>query len=113
MNYTKCTGTRMAIEYNENYVQNAKLACYCPYCCLVEEREPTPYKIIRTEDGYIEIFDESESGIKDKNYEVIPTSNNPHDPWGCNHCNPNEIIHTYSIKNIEYNNDDEIIDDEL
>ena len=112
MNYTKCTGTRMAIEYNENYLYNAKLACYCPYCCLVEEREPTPYKIIKTEDGYIEIFSESESKIKDKKYEEIPSSNNPYDPWGSDHCNPNEI-HTYTIKNIEYNNDDEIIDNEL
>tara|TARA_R110000803_G_scaffold135704_2_gene202651 strand:- start:243 stop:566 length:324 start_codon:yes stop_codon:yes gene_type:complete len=106
MNYTRCTGTRLAIEYNENYLYNAKLACYCPYCCLTTKREPTPYKIIKTEDGFIEIFDESYFEIKDKKYEEIPSSDNPYDPWGSNHCNPNEV-HTYTLENDNENDNED------
>ena len=106
MNYTRCTGTRLAIEYNENYLYNAKLACYCPYCCLTTKREPTPYKIIKTEDGFIEIFDESYFEIKDKKYEEIPSSDNLYDPWGSNHCNPNEV-HTYTLENDNENDNED------
>ena len=55
MNYTKCTGDYLALEYNEKYIDNVKLACYCEHCCMTTKREPTPYKIIKTNDGYIEI----------------------------------------------------------
>ena len=105
MNYTKCTGKPLALEYNTNYLYNVKLACYCPYCCITTEREPTPYKIIKTDNGFIEIFDENYYDKKEKKYEVIPTSNNPHDPWGSNHCKPNEI-HTYTLENDKENPDD-------
>lgn len=80
MNYTKCTGTKLAIEYNENYLDNVKLACYCPYCCLTTEREPTPYKIIKTDDGFIEIFDESYQEKKDKIEEKIKMEEENNDP---------------------------------
>ncbi len=91
MNYTKCTGTRVALEYNEKYLYNVKIACYCPHCCLVTKREPTPYKIIKTEDGFIEIYDESYYEEKDKKYEEIKISNNPCDPWSTTHCNPYDV----------------------
>jgi len=85
MNYTKCTGSHLALEYNEKHLYNIKLACYCPYCCITTEREPTPYKIIQTENGYTEYFDESYQEIKDKktdkSYEIVPKSDNPLDPW--------------------------------
>lgn len=90
-NYTKCVGTPLALEYNENYLNNVKMACYCPYCSLTTKREPTPYKIIKTEDGFIEIYDETYFEEKDKKCEVIPTSNNPYDPWGSNFCKPHEM----------------------
>jgi len=69
MNYTKCTGKPLALEYNENYLYNVKLACYCPYCCLTTKREPTPYKIIKTDNGFIEIYDENYYDKKEKKYE--------------------------------------------
>jgi len=100
MNYTKCTGSSLALEYNENYLYNIKLACYCPYCSLTTEREPTPYKIIQNEKSYIEIFDETYFEIKDKNYDEIPISNNPCDPWSNIHANPNEI-YTYTLEDEE------------
>ena len=78
MNYTKCVGKPLALEYNEKYVNNIKLACYCPYCCMVTNREPTPYKIIQTNNGYTEIFYEDKTQIKDK---IVPKTNNSHDPW--------------------------------
>ena len=104
MQYTKCSGKPLAIEYNEKYLNNVKLACYCPFCSLTTEREPTPYKIIQTDNGYVEISDETYYQIKDKNlkdkkYEEIPTSNNPHDPWGSNHRSSNEVCF--------YSNDEE------
>ena len=55
----KCTGSALALEYNEKYLDNVKLACYCPSCSKTEVREPAPYKIIQTENGYVEIFDET------------------------------------------------------
>ena len=91
MNYTKCTGTPLALAYNENYIKNIKMACYCPYCCLVTEREPTPYKLVKTENGFIEIFDESYYEEKDKKYEEIKKSDNPCDPWSNTHCKPHEV----------------------
>ena len=78
MNYTKCIGKLLALEYNEKYIDNVKLACYCEYCCMTTERESTPYKIIKTDNGYIEIFNEIEKEIKDK---IVPKTNNPNDPW--------------------------------
>ena len=59
MDYTRCTRGYSAIEYNEKYLDNIKLACYCPHCCLTTKRESTPYKIIQTDNGYIEIRDDS------------------------------------------------------
>ena len=59
MAHTKCTGSALALEYNEKYLDNVKLACYCPSCSQTEVREPTPYKIVQTENGYVEIFDET------------------------------------------------------
>ena len=91
MNYTKCTGSSLALEYNENYLDNTKLACYCPYCCMVTKREPTPYKIVKTDNGFIEIYDESYYEEKDKKYEEIKKSDNPHDPWSNTHCKPHEV----------------------
>lgn len=64
-----CDCSIKAIEYNDKYVDNIKLACYCDFCNKTEEREPTPYKILKTNDGYIEIFDESYNEKKDKNEE--------------------------------------------
>ena len=55
MNYTKCIGKPLALEYNEKYIDNVKLACYCEHCCMTTKRESTPYKIIQTDNGYIEI----------------------------------------------------------
>ena len=53
MAHTKCTGSALALEYNEKYLDNVKLACYCPSCSQTEVREPTPYKIVQTENGYV------------------------------------------------------------
>jgi hypothetical protein len=78
MNYTKCVGNRLALEYNEKYIDNIKLACYCEHCCMTTKRESTPYKIIQTDNGYIEIRNEIEKEIKDK---IVPKTNNPNDPW--------------------------------
>ncbi len=105
MDFTKCSGKPVAIEYNEKYLWNAKLACYCPYCCLTTSREPTPYKIIQNENGYTEIFDETYYEIKDKKYEEIPTSKNPHDPFGDYHRSPNEVL--YYSHNVENEDTDE------
>ena len=92
MNFTKCLGKPLAIEYNEKYDNNAKNCCYYHYCCLTEVREPTPYKIIQTEDGYREIFDKTFYKTKDKKYEEIPISNNPLDPWSEQHRKTNEVL---------------------
>jgi len=74
----ECTGDYLALEYNEKYIDNVKLACYCEHCCMTTKRESTPYKIIKTNDGYIEIRNEIEKEIKDK---IVPKTNNPNDPW--------------------------------
>ena len=74
----ECTGDYLALEYNEKYINNVKLACYCEHCCMTTKRESTPYKIIKTNDGYTEIFNEIEKEIKDK---IVPKTNNPNDPW--------------------------------
>jgi hypothetical protein len=74
----ECTGDYLALEYNEKYIDNVKLACYCEHCCMTTKRESTPYKIIKTNDGYTEIFNEIEKEIKDK---IVPKTNNPNDPW--------------------------------
>ena len=100
MNFIKCSGNPLAIEYNENYVGNIKLACYCPHCCMVTKRETTPYKIIQTNNGYTEIFDPTYYDKKDKTYQEIPTSNNPHDPFGNYHRSPNEVLY-YSVENVD------------
>jgi len=97
MDFTKCSGKPVAIEYNEKYLWNAKLACYCPYCCLTTSREPTPYKIIQNENGYTEIFDETYYEIKDKKYEEIPISDNPHDPFSSHHRRPNEVCYYTNV----------------
>ena len=66
----RCVGSVLALEYNEKYVDNnVKLACYCPSCSKTEVREPTPYKILQTENGYVEIFDvsyESDASSEDE-----------------------------------------------
>ena len=74
MDYTKCTRGYSAIEYNEKYLDNIKLACYCPYCCMTTKRESTPYKIIQTDNGYIEIRDDSH--VSDDEEEGCFTPNN-------------------------------------
>lgn len=72
MDYSKCTGSILAIEYNVKYLDNVKLACYCPHCNLTTEREATPYKIIKTKDEYIEIIDKDyKEAISDEDEEEI------------------------------------------
>lgn len=108
MQYTKCLGKPRALEYNEKYLNNVKLACYCPFCSLTTKREPTPYKIIETDNGYVEIFDETYYEIKDKKYEEIPSSNNPHDPWGSNHRSPNDVCFYSTTENVTETEEEEL-----
>jgi hypothetical protein len=108
MKYTKCSGKPLAIEYNKNYVNNIKLACYCPFCILTTKQETTPYKIIQTDNGYTKIFDKSYYEKKDKKCEEIPSSNNPHDPFSSHHRSPNEICFYNTTTDEETDTDTEM-----
>ena len=81
MNYTKCVGDKLALEYNEKYIDNIKLACYCPYCCMTTEREPTPYKIIQTDNGYTEIFYEDEKNFEQSIYDHCACGHKIHEVY--------------------------------